>query len=46
MTEPAVTTGNARGPETEILAGLHPGDVVVTKSPSPLKDGEEVEVKH
>jgi RND family efflux transporter MFP subunit len=42
----AVTTGNARGPETEILAGLHPGDVVVTKSPSPLKDGEEVEVKH
>ncbi len=41
----AVTTGNTRGPETEIIAGLQPGDVVVTKSPSPLKDGEEVQVQ-
>ncbi len=41
----AVTTGNARGPETEVMAGLQPGDVVVTKSASPLKDGEEVQVQ-
>jgi RND family efflux transporter MFP subunit len=42
----AITAGNARGPETEVIAGLHPGDVVVTKSPSPLTDGEEVQVQH
>lgn len=41
----AITAGNSRGPETEVLAGLHPGDVVVTKSASPLKDGEEVQVQ-
>jgi RND family efflux transporter MFP subunit len=41
----AVTTGNARGSDTEIIAGLQPGDSVVTKSPSPLKDGEEVQVQ-
>ena len=41
----AITAGNARGDQTEILAGLTPGDVVVTKSPSPLKDGEEVQVQ-
>jgi RND family efflux transporter MFP subunit len=41
----AITAGNPRGSDTEILAGLQPGDVVVTKSPSPLKDGEEVQVQ-
>ncbi len=41
----AITTGNTRGDQTEILAGLRPGDVVVTKSPSPLKDGEEIQVQ-
>jgi multidrug efflux pump subunit AcrA (membrane-fusion protein) len=41
----AITTGNARGSDTEIIAGLQPGDSVVTKSPSPLKDGEEVQVQ-
>jgi RND family efflux transporter MFP subunit len=41
----AITAGNARGPETEVLAGLRPGDVVVTRSASPLKDGEEVQVQ-
>jgi RND family efflux transporter MFP subunit len=42
----AITAGNARGPETEVMAGLHPGDVVVTKSSTPLKDGDEVQVQH
>ncbi len=42
----AITAGNARGPETEVMAGLHPGDVVVTKSSTPLKDGEEIQVQH
>jgi HlyD family secretion protein len=41
----AITTGTTRGDQTEILAGLRPGDVVVTKSASPLKDGEEVQVQ-
>ncbi|MGA8038082.1 MAG: efflux RND transporter periplasmic adaptor subunit [Candidatus Acidiferrales bacterium] len=41
----AITAGSTRGSDTEVIAGLRPGDVVVTKSPSPLKDGEEVQVQ-
>jgi RND family efflux transporter MFP subunit len=41
----AVSVGNNRGSDTEILAGLTPGDVVVVKPPQNLKDGQAVEVK-
>jgi RND family efflux transporter MFP subunit len=41
----AVTLGNPRGSDTEILAGLKPGDTVVVKPPQNLKDGQAVEVK-
>jgi RND family efflux transporter MFP subunit len=41
----AVTVGNARGGETEILAGLVAGDTVVVKGPADLHDGEAVQIK-
>ena len=41
----AVTTGNTRGTDLEILAGLAPGDSVVVKGPANLHDGQAVEIK-
>jgi RND family efflux transporter MFP subunit len=41
----AVTIGNNRGSNTEILAGLIPGDIVVVKAPENLKDGQAVQIK-
>jgi RND family efflux transporter MFP subunit len=41
----AVSLGNKRGSDVEILAGLVPGDVVVVTPAQNVKDGEEVEVK-
>ena len=38
----AVKTGSTRGPNIEILAGLVPGDLVVTKGPEDLHDGQSV----
>lgn len=41
----AVTVGNARGSDAEILAGLVAGDTVVVKGPADLHDGEAVQIK-
>jgi RND family efflux transporter MFP subunit len=41
----AVKTGNVRGSDTEIFAGLAPGDMVVTKGPPDLHDGETIQLK-
>ena len=41
----AVTVGNARGGDTEILAGLVAGDRIVVKGPADLHDGEAVQIK-
>jgi RND family efflux transporter MFP subunit len=41
----AVSVGNDRGSDTEILAGLMPGDTVIVKPPENLKDGQAVQVK-
>jgi RND family efflux transporter MFP subunit len=41
----AVRIGGNRGSDTEILAGLVPGDTVIVKGPTELRDGQAVEVK-
>src|SRR5271156_3292855 len=41
----AVTIGNTRGSDAEILAGLTAGDTVVVKGPPNLHDGEAVQIK-
>src|SRR5271156_5828415 len=41
----AVTLGNTRGSDAEILAGLTAGDTVVIKGPADLHDGEAVQIK-
>jgi RND family efflux transporter MFP subunit len=41
----AVKPGNTRGSEVEIFAGLVPGDMVVTKGPPDLHDGETIQLK-
>ena len=41
----AVKPGNARGSDIEIFAGLTPGDMVVTKGPPDLRDGESIQLK-
>jgi RND family efflux transporter MFP subunit len=41
----AVKPGNTRGTDVEILAGLVPGDTVVTTGPPNLHDGETVQLK-
>lgn len=41
----AVSLGNTRGTDVEILAGLLPDAVVVVKGPETLKDGQAVQVK-
>jgi len=41
----AVTLGASRGSDTEVIAGLTPGDTVVVKGPTNLRDGQSVEVR-
>ena len=41
----AVTLGEARGSDVEIIAGLAPGDTVVVKGPQDLHDGEAIQIK-
>ena len=41
----AVKPGNTRGTDVEILAGLVPGDAVVTAGPPNLHDGETIQPK-
>src|SRR5271163_3877052 len=41
----AVKPGNVRGSDTEIFAGVTPGDMVVTKGPRELRDGESIQLK-
>jgi multidrug efflux pump subunit AcrA (membrane-fusion protein) len=41
----AVTLGNQRGDEVEIMAGIQPGDVVVVRGSKTLRDGETVALK-
>jgi RND family efflux transporter MFP subunit len=41
----AVTLGGTRGSDTEVIAGLTPGDTVVIKGPPDLRDGQAVQIK-
>src|SRR5271155_3829457 len=41
----AVTVGNTRGSDAEIVAGLTAGDTVVVKGPADLHDGQAVQIK-
>ena len=40
----AVTVGEVRGEDVEVLAGVSPGEQVVVKGPADLRDGEAVRV--
>lgn len=41
----AVTLGDTRGSDVEILAGIQPSTVVVVKGPDSLRDGQSVQIK-
>jgi RND family efflux transporter MFP subunit len=41
----AVSVGNTRGSDDEILAGVVAGDTVVVKGPANLHDGQAIEIK-
>ncbi len=41
----AVKVGTTNGAQTQILAGLTPGDTVVVGGPADLRDGETVAIK-
>jgi RND family efflux transporter MFP subunit len=41
----AVTTGEARGSDVEILAGIQPQSVVVVTGPGTLRDGQSVQIQ-
>jgi len=41
----AVKVGTLRGSDTEILAGLAAGDLVVVKGPADLRDGQTIAIK-
>ncbi len=41
----AVTTGEARGSDVEILAGIQPQTVVVVTGPDTLRDGQSVQIQ-
>ncbi len=41
----AVKAGGTHGSDVEIFAGLVPGDMVVTKGPTDLRDGETIQLK-
>jgi RND family efflux transporter MFP subunit len=41
----AVTVGNTRGADAEIMGGLAPGDTVIVKGPREIRDGQSVEIR-
>ncbi|HUL32497.1 MAG TPA: efflux RND transporter periplasmic adaptor subunit [Candidatus Eisenbacteria bacterium] len=41
----AVSLGETRGSDVEILAGIQPDSVVVVKGPGSLRDGQQVQIK-
>jgi RND family efflux transporter MFP subunit len=41
----AVTVGNSRGGDAEIIGGLTPGDTVIVKGSQDIRDGQSVEVR-
>ena len=41
----AVSVGETRGPDMEIMAGVSPGEAVVVGGPDGLRDGQRVKVK-
>ncbi len=41
----AVTVGNARGADAEIIGGLTVGDTVIVKGPPDMRDGQSVEIR-
>jgi len=41
----AVKVGAINGAQTQILAGLMPGDTVVVEGPTNLRDGETIAIK-
>ena len=41
----AVTLGGKRGSDTEVIAGLTPGDTIVVNGPANLRDGQSVEIR-
>jgi RND family efflux transporter MFP subunit len=41
----AVTVGNTRGSDAEIMAGVAAGDTVVVKGPADLHDAEAIQIK-
>jgi HlyD family secretion protein len=41
----AVTVGDTRGGDAEIIGGLTPGDTVIVKGPPDLRDGQSVEFR-
>jgi RND family efflux transporter MFP subunit len=41
----AITLGQTRGADVEVIAGLSAGDTVVVKSPANLRDGEAIEIQ-
>jgi len=41
----AVTTGEARGPDVEILAGIQPDATIVVGGPANLRDGQAVQIQ-
>ncbi len=41
----AVTLGETRGADVDVMAGLAPGEQVVVKGPADLRDGEKVAVR-
>lgn len=41
----AVTVGNTRGADMEIMGGLAPGDTVIVKGPPDIHDGQSVAVR-
>ncbi|MGO9642697.1 MAG: efflux RND transporter periplasmic adaptor subunit [Candidatus Acidiferrales bacterium] len=41
----AITLGQTRGADVEVIAGLSAGDTVVVKSPGNLRDGEAIEIQ-
>lgn len=41
----AVSLGREHGSDVEVLAGVSPGETLVTKGPDGLREGQEVEIK-
>jgi membrane fusion protein (multidrug efflux system) len=41
----AVTVGDAKGGDVEIIGGLTQGDTVIVKGPPDIRDGQSVQVR-